>query len=59
MHDTAAIDMVRRHAVPVDLEPAAQRLLEAIDPNVSLVLIGEATHGRWSSIAFVAISPAP
>ena len=45
MHDTAVIDTVRRHAVPVDLESAAQRLLEAIDPNVSLVLIGEATHG--------------
>ncbi len=45
MHDTAVIDTVRRHAVPVDLESAAQRLLEAIDPDVSLVLIGEATHG--------------
>ncbi len=45
MHDTSAIDTVRRYAVPVDLESAAQRLLEAIDPDVSLVLIGEATHG--------------
>ena len=45
MDDTAIIDTVRRHAVPVNLESAAQRLLEAIDPHVSLVLIGEATHG--------------
>ena len=45
MHDTAVIDRIRRHAVPVDLESAAQRLLEAIDPSVLLVLIGEATHG--------------
>jgi erythromycin esterase-like protein len=44
MRDIAAADTVRRHAVPVDLESAAPRLLEAIDPHVSLVLIGEATH---------------
>jgi erythromycin esterase-like protein len=36
---------VQRHAIPLDLETAAQRLLAAIDPGVSSVLIGEATHG--------------
>ena len=45
MHDTAAVDTIRRHAIPVDLESAAQRLLETIDPSVTVVLIGEATHG--------------
>ena len=45
MRDEAVIDVVRRHAVRLDLDTAAQRLLDAIDPNVSLVLIGEATHG--------------
>ena len=45
MRDGAVIDIVRRHAVPLDLETAAQRLLDAIDPDASLVLIGEATHG--------------
>jgi erythromycin esterase-like protein len=44
-HNLAVVDAVRRHAVPTDLESAAQRLLEAIDPRASLVLIGEATHG--------------
>jgi erythromycin esterase-like protein len=45
MRDEAVIDVVRRHAVQLDLDTAAQRLLDAIDPNVSLVLIGEASHG--------------
>lgn len=45
MHDATIIETVRRHAIRVDLESAAQRLLEAIEPNASLVLIGEATHG--------------
>lgn len=45
MHDSTAIETLRRHAVRVDLETAAPRLLEAIDPDVSLVLIGEATRG--------------
>ena len=45
MRDAAVIDIVRRHAVPFDLETAALRLLDVIDPNASLVLIGEATHG--------------
>jgi erythromycin esterase-like protein len=45
MQDRAVIDTIRRHAIRVDLESAAERLLETIDPNVSIVLIGEATHG--------------
>ena len=45
MHDAAALDAIRHHAVSVNLESAAQRLLEAIDPDLSLVLIGEGTHG--------------
>jgi erythromycin esterase-like protein len=45
MHDVAVIDAIRRHAVPVDVESAAQRLLEEIPPHVSIVLIGEASHG--------------
>jgi erythromycin esterase-like protein len=45
MDDRAAVDALRRHAVRVDLESAGQRLLEAIDPSVAMVLIGEATHG--------------
>jgi erythromycin esterase-like protein len=45
MHDAAVIEAIRRHAISVNLESAAQRLLDAIDPHISLVLIGEATHG--------------
>jgi erythromycin esterase-like protein len=45
MMKDAAVDVVRRHAVALDLETAANRLLDAIDPAVSLVLIGEASHG--------------
>jgi erythromycin esterase-like protein len=45
MHDTAIIDAIRRNAVAVDLESAAPQLIEAIDPDVTIVLIGEATHG--------------
>ncbi len=45
MRDQAPIDVVQQHAVACDLETAAQRLLEAIPPDVSQVLIGEATHG--------------
>ena len=40
-----AIDTIRQHAVPVTLESAARRLVDAIDPSASVVLIGEATHG--------------
>jgi erythromycin esterase-like protein len=45
MRDMAAVEVVRQHANPVDLETAALRLLDLIDPSVTLVLIGEATHG--------------
>jgi erythromycin esterase-like protein len=45
MRDAAIVEAVRRHATRVDLETAGRRLLDAIDPGVSLVLIGEATHG--------------
>ena len=45
MRDAAVIEVVQRHAIPLDLETAGQRLLDAIDPSASLVLIGEATHG--------------
>jgi erythromycin esterase-like protein len=45
MHERMIVDAVRDHALPVDLETAATRLLEGIDPRVSVVLIGEATHG--------------
>jgi erythromycin esterase-like protein len=45
MRDAAVVDIVRRHAVPLDLETAAPRVLDAIDPDARLVLIGEATHG--------------
>lgn len=43
--------IVRRHALVLDADTAASSLLAAIDPAVSLVLIGEASHGRTSSIA--------
>jgi erythromycin esterase-like protein len=45
MQDGAVIDTIRRHAIRVDLASAAERLLEAIDPSVSIVLMGEGTHG--------------
>lgn len=45
MADRPLIDLVRQHAVPIEPETWAERLLAAIDPDVSLVLIGEATHG--------------
>jgi erythromycin esterase-like protein len=45
MRDNAIVEIVQRYANPLALETAGQRLLEAIDPSVSLVLIGEATHG--------------
>jgi erythromycin esterase-like protein len=45
MRDAAIVEVVQRQAIPVDLETASQRLLDTIDPGVSLVLIGEATHG--------------
>jgi erythromycin esterase-like protein len=45
MPETAITGIVQRHATRLNLETAAQSLLDAIDPGVSLVLIGEATHG--------------
>jgi erythromycin esterase-like protein len=45
MADAAIVEILRQHAVPCDIETAGRRLLDAIDPGVSLVLIGEATHG--------------
>lgn len=45
MHEAAIIDVVQRHAVRFAGETVAQNLLAAIDPAVSVVLIGEATHG--------------
>ena len=45
MQDVAVIDAIRGHAIPVDVESAGQRLLPQIPPDVSIVLIGEATHG--------------
>ena len=45
MRDSAIVEIVKEHAIRVNLETAAQRLLDAIEPRVSLVMIGEATHG--------------
>jgi erythromycin esterase-like protein len=45
MRDPGIVDVVRRHAIDVDIETAGSRLLDAIDPGASLVLIGESTHG--------------
>jgi erythromycin esterase-like protein len=45
MRDDAIVEAVRRQAIPLELESAGSRLLDAIDPNASVVLIGEATHG--------------
>jgi hypothetical protein len=44
MPDTTTLEIVQRHATQLNLETAAPPLLDAIDPRVSLVLIGEATH---------------
>jgi erythromycin esterase-like protein len=41
----AVVEVVRQHATALDAETVIAHLLEAIDPNASLVLIGEATHG--------------
>ena len=45
MGDDTTLQTVRQHAIPLDPETAAAHLLEAIDPDASVVLIGEATHG--------------
>jgi len=44
MLDAAILGIVRQHAVSVDLDSAAQRLFEAIDPAASVVLVGKGTH---------------
>jgi hypothetical protein len=44
MRDAAIVEIVQRHAVSLDIETAAARVLATIDRGVSLVLIGEATH---------------
>ena len=40
----AAVDIVRKHAIPLDPERGVGRILDQIG-DVSVVLIGEATHG--------------
>lgn len=45
MRDAAVVDVVRQHAIHVGIDAAACVLLDAIDPRVTLVLVGEATHG--------------
>jgi erythromycin esterase-like protein len=41
----AAVEVVRRYATAVDDDTAGARLLEAVDPAATVVLIGEETHG--------------
>jgi erythromycin esterase-like protein len=43
--EETTLEVVRRHAVPLEGDPATDRLLDAIDPGATIVLIGEATHG--------------
>jgi erythromycin esterase-like protein len=45
MDDAATSAVVRRHAIPIDIETCTERLIEVIDPEAAIVLIGEATHG--------------
>ena len=45
MRDADIVQIVRRHAIALDIETAAKHLIDVIDPRVTLVLIGEATHG--------------
>jgi erythromycin esterase-like protein len=45
MPDADILEAIRPHVVPVELENAAARLLDAIDPAASVVLVGEGTHG--------------
>jgi hypothetical protein len=52
MHDAAIIEIVQRHAMPLDLETAGQRLLDAVDHVVSLVLIARTEDSQrcaWTS----------
>ena len=45
MREPDLVSIVRAHAVPIDPDAAAAPLLEMIDPDATIVLIGEATHG--------------
>ena len=45
MRDAGVVDVVRQQAIHVGIDAAARVLLDAIDPRVTLVLVGEATHG--------------
>ena len=45
MRDEAALEVVRRHALPLEGDGAVARLLDTVDPAATIVLIGEATHG--------------
>jgi erythromycin esterase-like protein len=45
MRDADIVSVVQEHAVPVDTEAAAAVLVRMIDPDATVVLIGEATHG--------------
>lgn len=45
MDDASAVHVVREHLLHLHPEQAAGTLLADIDPGVSIVLIGEATHG--------------
>ena len=44
-NDAAAVHAIREHAIPAGLHSASHRLLDAIPDDVSVVLIGEASHG--------------
>jgi erythromycin esterase-like protein len=45
MSDERTLEVVRRHARRLDDASAGPRLLDAVDPAATIVLIGEATHG--------------
>jgi erythromycin esterase-like protein len=45
MQDATLVAVVRQHAIPLEVGASAELLLDAIDPDAAVVLIGEATHG--------------
>jgi erythromycin esterase-like protein len=45
MAEDGTLEVVRRHALRLEGDAAVSRLLEAVDPAATIVLIGEATHG--------------
>jgi putative phosphoribosyl transferase len=51
MPESAIIEVVRRHAVPLNLETAARQVLDAIDPDATIVLIGNNSMPSCTSIA--------